>query len=76
IIAERRWFIGQKTKSHKDGSLTITFPYKGNKGIVKWILGWGKEVEVISPKELRTNIREYIESMHNIYHIAKEKDCE
>lgn len=34
-----------------------------------WILGWGSNVEVINPPELRQRIKEEIEKLNNIYKI-------
>jgi len=68
VIAEKKWFLEQSIKSHADGSMTLTFPCQGNKGIVKWILGWGQEVEVISPTGLRKTIAMYVQNMYSIYH--------
>ena len=73
VISEKKWFLGQEVENHDDGSITMSFPYKGNKGIVKWILGWGQEVEVLEPPELREKISQYIKNMYSLYHSSKKK---
>ncbi|MDF2947427.1 MAG: hypothetical protein K0S51_2106 [Bacillales bacterium] len=45
----------------------IRFMAKVNEGLVKWVLEWGSEVEVIYPISLRHSLRDEIQKMAEIY---------
>jgi len=55
-VAEVLWHKSQKTCFNDDGSLTAEFRVDGIGEISWWILGYGDQVEVIAPKELRKKI--------------------
>lgn len=55
-IREREWHPSQKVTEHRDGSLTLSLTVNHLYEIKKWILSWGKGVEILSPKELRKDI--------------------
>ena len=52
-ITERGWFPQQKVNELKDGSVTLTFESDINMIITGWIRGFGPDVEVLEPEELR-----------------------
>ncbi|MCF7956039.1 MAG: WYL domain-containing protein [Phycisphaerae bacterium] len=55
-VAEVLWHKSQKTRFNDDGSLDAEFRVDGIGEISWWILGYGDQVEVIAPKELRKKI--------------------
>ena len=55
-ILERDWYPNQKMDLQKDGSVIMTFESDLNMITVGWIRGFGSDVEVMEPKELRDNI--------------------
>jgi predicted DNA-binding transcriptional regulator YafY len=66
-IAEQAWHPAQKTRTEKDGRLCLTIPVADFREIKREILKYGSQVEVISPKALRTDIKKEIEKMRNVY---------
>jgi predicted DNA-binding transcriptional regulator YafY len=55
-IEERVWHSTQKMKRHRDGRLEMEFETTGWKELVRWILSWQPDVEVLMPKRLRERI--------------------
>jgi predicted DNA-binding transcriptional regulator YafY len=66
-IAEQVWHPAQKTHIEQDGRLCLTIPVADFREIKHEILKYGSQVEVLSPKTLRTDIKKEIEKMKNIY---------
>jgi predicted DNA-binding transcriptional regulator YafY len=66
-IAEQAWHPAQKTHTEKDGRLCLTIPVSDFREIKREILKYGSQVEVLSPKALRTEIKKEIEKMRRIY---------
>lgn len=53
---------------HKgDRSFTISFEAAVNEGLLRWILNWGADAEVISPKYLKSMLKDEIIKMSRIY---------
>jgi predicted DNA-binding transcriptional regulator YafY len=67
FVREQVWFPGQTIDSEPDGQIRVTFPVGDYPEIIQEILGYGPEVEVIEPQDLRTIIRERIEAMSARY---------
>lgn len=55
-VAEARWHRSQVTEPQPDGSLLWRATVAGPFEIGIWILGWGDDVEVLEPLELRQRI--------------------
>jgi predicted DNA-binding transcriptional regulator YafY len=55
-ILEREWYPNQKEKLLKDGSVELTFESDINMILTGWIKGFGSNVKVLEPKELRDEI--------------------
>jgi len=66
-VSEQIWHDSQKVSFNEDGSLILRFPVSGYEEVVKEILRYGSDVEVISPPELRTMINNEIKKMQKIY---------
>ena len=52
IVTETVWHHTQKIKSHRDGSVTLTFHVDGLEEIRNWVLGWAGSAKVVKPTEL------------------------
>ena len=57
-ILERDWYPNQKCEVQKDGSLVLEFESDLNFIVRGWIRGFGPDVKVLEPKELRKTIVE------------------
>jgi len=66
-IEESRWHQSQKLTRQKDGSLIAEFDLDTTEEIKQWILGFGRNAEVLEPKELRQAMAEEIESLRQRY---------
>lgn len=52
-IKARRFSISQSIEKDKDGSLILTISTSGKKDLLRWILSFGSEAEILSPPDLR-----------------------
>lgn len=66
-IVEQSWHPGQTIKMEKDGRLMLTFPVADFREIKREILRYGSQVEVVSPKALRNEVKKEIENMRKVY---------
>jgi proteasome accessory factor B len=57
-VEEVRWHDSQNTTRLDDGQLLFEVEVDGLREIVPWILGYGDQVQVLEPPELRARIRE------------------
>lgn len=55
-VQEGRWHQSQRLTRQPDGSLLAEFDLSASEEIKHWILGFGKEAEVLEPEELRRRI--------------------
>lgn len=55
-VAEVLWHETQKVTRNDDGTVTLDFRVDGLSEITWWILGYGDQVEVLAPAELRKRI--------------------
>ena len=62
-VAEIDWHPSQEVEWEADGSIVFRARVAGVKEISWWILGYGREAEVIAPPELRELIREHALAM-------------
>jgi predicted DNA-binding transcriptional regulator YafY len=47
----------QQIERHDDGSVEITYRIADIDELVRWVLGWGAQAEILTPPEVRTRIR-------------------
>ena len=66
-VRESVWHHSQQLEDLPDGGCLMTIRIGGIREIRSWILGWGPEVEVLAPPELRTQIAEDGRRMRDIY---------
>ena len=70
IIAETVWHPSQVQEHQDDGALIMILKVTNTIDLRAWILGWGEEVEVQEPIELRKNIVKTAKALLGVY--AKE----
>jgi predicted DNA-binding transcriptional regulator YafY len=58
IAAERKWHPSQQTRTAEDGRLELTLTVSGTGDVLRWLLGFGGAVEVISPEWMRSLVHE------------------
>jgi predicted DNA-binding transcriptional regulator YafY len=61
-IRERVWHPSQILRQHRDGSLEMRLETSGHKELVRWVLSWMPDVEVLAPQSLRDRVREKLRS--------------
>jgi len=52
------WHPSQILRQHRDGSLEMRIETSGHKELVRWVLSWVPDVEVLAPRSLRERVRE------------------
>ena len=57
-IRERMWHPRQILRNRRDGSLEMRIETSGHKELVRWVLSWVPDVEVLAPRSLRERVRE------------------
>jgi predicted DNA-binding transcriptional regulator YafY len=72
-IAERIWHPSQRLQYQLDGSLLMSLEVADTLELKRWILGFGREAEVMEPKELREEIRREAEAVTEVYSGARAK---
>ncbi|HEY3853015.1 MAG TPA: WYL domain-containing protein [Verrucomicrobiae bacterium] len=55
-IREKKWHESQELRELEDGGLELRLKLSSLSEIERWVLGWGGNAKVISPKELAQNI--------------------
>ncbi len=56
-IRNRRWSATQKIEELGDGSLTLTMETSGRDDVVRWVLSFGADAEILQPDTLRAEVR-------------------
>ncbi|MHB1346428.1 MAG: helix-turn-helix transcriptional regulator [Candidatus Humimicrobiaceae bacterium] len=69
FIKEIKWHPSQKLSLDKDGSLIGEYAASGLDEIRIWILGFGEDIEVLEPAELKSSIIHTLESLNKVYKI-------
>jgi predicted DNA-binding transcriptional regulator YafY len=62
-IKEKSWALGQTLTDHPDGSVTLTMTTSGRRDVKRWVMGFGKEVRVLEPEDLREEILEELKEI-------------
>lgn len=57
-ITERQWHPSQEFRARADGRIEMRLETTGRKELVRWVLSWMPDVEVLAPKSLRERIKE------------------
>ena len=56
-VAERRWSAQQTLSRHEDGTVELEFTARSTMEVVKWVLGFGCEAQLLAPEHLRQRVR-------------------
>ena len=57
VIREREWFPKQTIKQQKDGSLLLSWPSVPHPLLIRWVLAYAGDIEVVAPANLRAELR-------------------
>ncbi|HMP74632.1 MAG TPA: WYL domain-containing protein [Kiritimatiellia bacterium] len=57
-LGERIWHPTQRLVHRKDGRLDLFMVTRGWKEMVRWVLSWQPDLEVLAPRSLRERVRE------------------
>ena len=66
-VSEVAWHKTQKIVPLDNGGIEFHVMVSGINEIAWWVLGYGKEVEVVSPLSLRRIIRQHVEALAEMY---------
>ncbi|MBL9216741.1 MAG: WYL domain-containing transcriptional regulator [Opitutaceae bacterium] len=66
-VRERFWHESQETTDLPDGGVEFTVQLGGLDEILRWILGWGDQAEVLAPEELRRMVAERSAATARVY---------
>lgn len=66
-IKERKWSSTQRIKNQKDGSIILTMTTSGMGDVMRWVLQYGSDAEVLEPEELRRAMIDDISLMQQRY---------
>ena len=67
LVRDQVWFPGQVSRDQSDGGLRLEFPVADFREVIRDLLPFGAEVEVLEPEELRRGIAATIEKMAGMY---------
>ena len=67
LIEETVWHPSQELEKERDGSLIMTLRVMNTIELVRWIMSWGKDVEVLEPQDLRNGVISAIKEAVKVY---------
>ena len=69
------WHPKQKLKKCKDGSVQLALPFNKPQELIKEILSWGNEAEIIAPPSLRHQVAGILETTAKKYNETGSSPC-
>ncbi len=66
-VAERIWSSEQEIAKYKDGSIKLSFTAQSEYEVISWILSFGANAKIISPKWLKTEMANKIQELSSLY---------
>jgi len=69
-VQETRWHRNEQTEEQPDGSLLWRARVAEPQEMLPWIRGWGADVEVVEPKELRERMVGEARRLAQMYHLG------
>ena len=66
-VEREQWHPEQTSKALADGSIELTVPYGNATELIRDILRWGADVEVVAPEALREEVKAQVLAMTKIY---------
>ena len=67
FIKGNRWYVNEVVNELQDGEILFKVYVENLQEIKRWILGFGKNVKVMQPKELKLQLMEEISELNSIY---------
>lgn len=67
FIRDTKWHVNQEIKNLEDGSVLFSVYVDETDDIKNWVMGFGKNAEVIEPSQLRDEIKQEIIEMSKKY---------
>ncbi|MCW7997206.1 transcriptional regulator, partial [Clostridium sp. cpc1] len=67
FIKGNKWYINEEIEELENGEVLFKVYVENLQEIKRWILGFGKDVQVLEPKELKFQLIEEISELNNIY---------
>lgn len=71
-VAEETWHPRQQSRWLEDGRYELSIPYSDPRELIMDILKYGPDVEVVGPKDLRTDVKKHLESAASQYRRGEE----
>lgn len=69
-VHEGAWHASQKLSPQPDGGVLAEFQLGSTEEIKRWVLGFGREAEILAPKRLREEMAEELLAMQQRYRAA------
>ncbi len=69
-VRETRWHPSERIEEKPDGSLIWEADVAEPQEMLPWIRGWGGDVEVLAPPDLRARLEEEVKKMAQLYGIG------
>jgi predicted DNA-binding transcriptional regulator YafY len=67
MVRDQIWFPGQSIEERPEGGLILSFPVVDFREVIRDVLRFGSDAEVLEPQELRGQIKEIISRMNSVY---------
>ncbi|MCC9293381.1 YafY family transcriptional regulator [Clostridium sp. WLY-B-L2] len=67
FIKSTKWNTNQRIDDLEDGSIILSLYIDDIEDVKKWVMGFGKDAEIIEPEELRKNIKLELEELYKKY---------
>ncbi len=67
LLKERRWHPTQTIKQARNGSILVTLQVGPTDELVAWILSWGADATILSPKELVRTVQSRLAAARRQY---------
>ncbi|MDX2035766.1 MAG: WYL domain-containing transcriptional regulator [Isosphaeraceae bacterium] len=62
-VLDSTWHFDQRAELLEDGRVELRFPACTGEDLVRWLLGFGDQVEILTPSALRARVREIAQRM-------------
>jgi predicted DNA-binding transcriptional regulator YafY len=66
-VREHQWHPSQKIVSEQEDSVTVQFELSDTTEFKRWVLGFGRNAQVLKPKDLAQDIAEELAAAHSMY---------
>ncbi len=66
-VRNRRWSATQQFHEHPDGTLTLEMTTSGSDDVVRWVLAFAGEAEILEPSALRSRVRAATDRLQTVF---------